>query len=123
MIEKKMVIVGNERLDIPVTNTYDSGVMVQIRFDGKDNCKIVLTTDSQTTIDITKDCKKIQILDHENYRRTKREYAFTVGKDVYWGIMARYQGQDKEKQFIQIAADMLNIPLEYESIKETGQKQ
>lgn len=122
MIERKMVIVGNERLKIPVSNTYDSGVSIQIQFDGKEKCRILLMFDSEYK-DVTEDCKLIQVLDHESYRRLKREYAFTIGKDVYWGMMRRYtQQKEKETQLIRTAADMLNIQYEYDTVKETGQK-
>lgn len=122
MIERKMVIVGNERLKIPVSNTYDSGVSIQIQFDGKEKCRILLMFDSEYK-DVTEDCKLIQVLDHESYRRLKREYAFTIGKDVYWGMMRRYtQQKEKETQLIRTAADMLNIKYEYNVVRETGQK-
>lgn len=122
MIERKMVIVGNERLKIPVSNTYDSGVSIQIQFDSKEKCRILLMFDSEYK-DVTEDCKLIQVLDHESYRRLKREYAFTIGKDVYWGMMRRYtQQKEKETRLIRTAADMLNIRYEYDTVKETGQK-
>lgn len=123
MIEqRKMVIIGNERLKIPVSNTYDSGVSIQIQFDGKDKCRILLMFNSEYK-DVTEDCKLIQVLDHESYRRLKREYAFTIGKDVYWSILRRYSdNKDRELQLIRVAADMLNIELEYNTVKETGQK-
>lgn len=123
MIEqRKMVIIGNEMLKIPVSNTFDSGISIVIQFTAKDKCSILLCTEEQS-IDITKDCKLIQVLDHEGYRRLKREYAFTIGKDVYWGILRRYSdSKDRELQLIRIAADMLNIRYEYDSVKETGWK-
>lgn len=123
MIEqRKMVIIGNEMLKIPVSNTFDSGISIKIQFTAKDKCSIMLCTDGES-IDITKDCKLIQILDHEGYRRLKREYAFTIGKDVYWSILRRYSdNKDRELQLIRIAADMLDIELEYDTVKETGQK-
>lgn len=122
MIERKMVIVGNERLEIPVSNTYDSGVSIRIQFDGKEKCRILLMFDSECR-DVTEDCKLIQIMDHECYRRLKREYAFTIGKDVYWSILRRYSdSKDRELKLIRVAADMLDIELEYDTVKETGQK-
>lgn len=122
MTERKMVIVGNEKLKIPVSNTYDPGISIQIQFDGKEKCRILLMFDSEYK-DVTEDCKLIQILDHECYRRLKREYAFTIGKDVYWSILRRYSdSKNRELQLIRVAADMLDIKLEYDTVKETGQK-
>lgn len=119
MIERKMVIVGNEMLEIPVSNTFDSGISIKIQFTAKDKCSIMVCMNGES-IDVTKDCKLIQVLDHEMYRRLKREYAFTIGKDVYWGMMRRYTNmQEKETQLIRTAADMLNIRYEYEKVKET----
>lgn len=123
MIEqRKMVIVGNEMLKIPVSNTFDSGISIKIQFTAKDKCSIILCMNEES-IDVTKDCKLIQVLDHESYRRLRREYAFTIGKDVYWGMMRRYtQQKEKETQLIRTAADMLNIKYEYNVVRETGQK-
>lgn len=123
MIEqRKMVIIGNETLEIPVSNTFDSGISIVIQFTAKDKCSIMLSMNGES-IDVTKDCKLIQVLDHECYRRLKREYAFTIGKDVYWGMMRRYtQQKEREKQLIRTAADMLNIQYEYDKVNEKGQK-
>lgn len=122
MIERKMVIIGNEVLEIPVSNTFDSGISIKIQFTAKDKCSIMLCMNGES-IDVTEDCKHIQVLDHEMYRRLKREYAFTIGKDVYWGMMRRYTNtQEKETRLIRTAADMLNIQYEYDKVKETGQK-
>lgn len=124
MTEQEMVIIGNEKLTIPVSNTYDSGVKITIGFAADKSCRIELIwDDNRKSDDVTDKCKKIEIADHESYRRLKREYAFTIGKDVFWGLMRKYSSnRDKELQLVRIAADTLNIPFGYEVVKETSQR-